>query len=329
MMKKTKEVQVIKFLTGAVLFTLLFAAASQAAATDAIVKHRATLRGDPSSQHPPILTLIPEEDVELIDPVPTTGYYHVRTAEGQEGWVFARSVEIVSPSPPVTPPSTSPRAGVDLGVASMVPGTWDKPEPNETTLHGPDGSCSATGDGGDTMTNRRKNRTDVPEQYHEVMWKALQTLPYPVAGKSLAQWTPEQLAQIEPYEGIAVSVVGYLTAIKVEDRGSGESTNCHFLNPEDVDWHLPLVERHGDGEATAIVVETTPRVRQQHAKWTPTRLAPWVNSAAPVRISGWTLLDPEHRAHLGKYRSTLWEVHPIMKIEVFKDGEWIDADDLP
>jgi hypothetical protein len=41
------------------------------------------------------------------------------------------------------------------------------------------------------------------------------------------------------------------------------------------------------------------------------------------------MFDPEHRAHLGRYRSTLWEVHPITKIEVFQDGQWIDADDLP
>jgi hypothetical protein len=158
------------------------------------------------------------------------------------------------------------------------------------------------------------------------MWKAVQALPYPVARKSLADWTPEQLAEIQPYEGVAVSVIGYLTAIKVE---GAESTNCHFANSTEVDWHMPLVEQAGDAEATAVVVETTPRVRQVHTKWTPTSLAPWVKSGAPVRISGWTLLDPEHRAHLGKYRSTLWEIHPITKIEVFRDGQWISADDLP
>jgi hypothetical protein len=87
---------------------------------------------------------------------------------------------------------------------------------------------------------------------------------------------------------------------------------------------MPLVEHSGDAEATSIVVETTARVRQTHAKWTPTNLAPWVASDSPVRISGWTLLNPEHKAHIGKYRSTLWEVHPITKVEVFKDGQWVD-----
>jgi hypothetical protein len=123
-------------------------------------------------------------------------------------------------------------------------------------------------------------------------------------------------------------VVGFLDAIKVEKGGSGESTNCHFTNPDEVDWHMPLVEHSLDEEATSIVVETTPRVRGTHPKWTATNLSEWVKSDQPVRISGWALVDPEHRAHLGKYRSTLWEIHPITKIEVFKDGKWVDLDEL-
>jgi hypothetical protein len=308
-----------------------------AAATDAIVKHRATLRKDPSTHHAPILTLTASEDVALIEPAQTAGYYHVRTADGDEGWVSARSVELLDAQSGSTAPSPHPPSGGQptsqpvstTGVASSLSTSWDKPAPNQTTFHGPDGDCGPTGDGGDTFTNARKNRTDEPAQYHDVSWKAVQGLAYPVAGRSLATWSTQQLAEIQPYEGEAVSVVGYLAAIKVEAGGSGESTNCHFSNAVEVDWHMPLVEHSGDPEATAIVVETTPRVRQMHAKWTSTALSPWVNSADPVRISGWTLLDPEHRAHLGKYRSTLWEIHPITKIEVFQDGQWVNADDLP
>ena len=125
------------------------------------------------------------------------------------------------------------------------------------------------------------------------------------------------------------SVVGYPVAIKPQDHGGGESTNCHFINPEEVDWHRALVERPGDVESTAIVVETTPRVRQSHVKWTTHALAPWLNSTAPVRISGWTMLDPEHRNHLGRFRSTLWEIHPITQMEAFQDGRWIDVGALP
>ena len=78
---------------------------------------------------------------------------------------------------------------------------------------------------------------------------------------------------------------------------------------------MPLIEHSGDAEATSIVVETTPRIRQTHPKWTPTNLALWVTSNQPVRISGWALVDPEHRAGFllkgvdmcGRYRLTAKE----------------------
>jgi hypothetical protein len=324
-----------KLLRASFAIALACLMASTALGTDALVKRRATLRSDPSTDRPPIATLQPQEDVELVEPSPTNGYYKVRTAEGDEGWVYSRNLEIVAASPSSAPPAPVPPAApagpiLHAGIVSAVSPAWEKPEPNVTTFHGPDGVCGSTGDGGDTVTNKRKNRTDVPVQYHEVTWRAVQVLQYPAhAPKSLTDWNSQQLAEIEPYQGIAVSVVGYLAAIKPQDHGGGESTNCHFTNSEEVDWHIPLVERSGDPEATSIVVETTPRVRETHPKWTPNVLTPWVSSAAPVRISGWTMLDPEHAAHIGKFRSTLWEIHPITKIEVFKDGQWVDVDHLP
>jgi Bacterial SH3 domain len=313
------------------IFLSLLTAAVFGLAEDGVVKHRATLRHDPSSKHKPIVSLEVGEDVELITSTQTNGYYHVRTLDGDEGWVYARNLDLVTapaPSSGTTTPSTTP-AATNTGVSSSFSQDWDKPTPTPNTFQGPDGECGPSGDGGDSFTNLRKNRVDAPASYHEVTWKALQSLPYPNAARSLAQWTDSQIGQIRPYEGVPVSVVGYLVKIKVEDRGTGESTNCHFTNPEEVDWHMPLAEHSGDAERTAIVVETTPRIRKSHPKWTTATLAPWVNSESPVRISGWTLLDPEHRAQLGQYRSTLWEVHPITKIEVFSGGQWVDLDVLP
>lgn len=308
-------------------------------ATDVIVKRRGTLREDPSTQKPPVAILDEGEDVELMEPGQTNGYYHVRTREGEEGYVYGGNAQPVAP-PAVAlarPARTVRPAGrpPDTGIVSTIPPDWDKPQPNVTRFEGPDGECGPTGSGGgthpiDTLTNARKNRTDTAGEYHAVTWAALQALPYPQpAPTSMMNWTAAQRAIIEPYQGIAVSVVGYLAAVKVEDRGSGESTNCHFTNREEVDWHMPLVEQSRDPESTSIVVEATPRVRKSHPKWTPTALAPWVKSSAPVRISGWVLLDPDHPGHLGTYRSTLFEVHPVMQIDVWQDGQWIDLDELP
>jgi hypothetical protein len=41
---------------------------------------------------------------------------------------------------------------------------------------------------------------------------------------------------------------------------------------------------------------------------------------ARIRITGWHLYDQEHPEQIGKFRATLWEIHPIMKIEFFMGG---------
>ena len=78
----------------------------------------------------------------------------------------------------------------------------------------------------------------------------------------------------------------------------------------------------------SVVVETTPRVRKDHP-WNRTTLLTWVDSTNPVRISGWLMLDPDHANMVGSARGTIWEIHPITKIEVWKSGAWVDLETLP
>ena len=103
---------------------------------------------------------------------------------------------------------------------------------------------------------------------------------------------------------------------------------------------MPLTAQVGEGEDVAIIVETTPRVRREHASWTTARLKPWASHVGShanpnynrqkVRISGWLMLDPEHQDMIDTgLRSTLWEVHPITKIEVWDSGQWVDLDAQP
>jgi hypothetical protein len=33
--------------------------------------------------------------------------------------------------------------------------------------------------------------------------------------------------------------------------------------------------------------------------------------------------------HIGTFRTTLWEIHPITKIEVWQGGAWVDLEGLP
>jgi hypothetical protein len=40
------------------------------------------------------------------------------------------------------------------------------------------------------------------------------------------------------------------------------------------------------------------------------------------------MLDPEHPDQVGKTRGTIWEIHPVMKIEVEQDGKWVMLDSI-
>src|SRR2546422_957122 len=55
------------------------------------VVHMVNLRPDPSSEYASIRILAPSEPpLPLLEPGPESGYYHVRTGAGEEGYVWGR-----------------------------------------------------------------------------------------------------------------------------------------------------------------------------------------------------------------------------------------------
>ncbi|MFZ0318358.1 MAG: hypothetical protein WAL56_04455, partial [Candidatus Sulfotelmatobacter sp.] len=65
------------------------------------------------------------------------------------------------------------------------------------------------------------------------------------------------------------------------------------------------------------------RTRPIH-KWAESDLDAVVNKNVPVRISGWLLYDYEHVPVIGSQRASVWEIHPITKIEVKRNGQWVN-----
>jgi hypothetical protein len=304
-----------------------------AAAQEGSLSRNTNLRSEPVvSPETKIRTLTKGTVVELLSTDKKSGVYHV-SVDGDEGWVYARNVKLAAPT-----------EGAE-GSANSISPDWEKTDPQPAELHSSEGTCGITGDGGDSITNKRKNRVDVPSGYHAVMFEAVSSLDYPKGKKrSLEDWSDQDLAAIEPYQGIPISIEGYLYKLKVESysprpgKRGGESTNCHFHLATDVDWHMPLTLNAGDGEETSVIVETTPRVRKDHPNWTTAALKPWTAHVGnnpnshynhqKVRISGWLMLDPEHQDMINNgLRGTLWEIHPVTKIEVQQEDEsWADLD---
>ncbi|MFL5403832.1 MAG: hypothetical protein ACJ8BF_13555 [Gemmatimonadales bacterium] len=295
--------------------------------TEVLVVRNVNLRPAPTTSSTRIRLLRPPDELTLREDTLTNGFYAVRTEDDEDGWVWGRNVRAVADTSPPSTPLAAPPPNISTA-ATEIDESWVKPTANRSTFSSKGKRCGAAGDGGDEETNLRKNRTDVPRSYHDVSFEAIANLPYPKAPKHRHDWSAAQLREIARFEGVPVRTTAYLVALKPQTGGSGESTNCHWIASAEVDWHMAIVGEVGQGEEEAVVVETTPRVRRKHPGWTPANLKPWVDVDAPVRISGWLMFDPEHRNHLGRYRSTLWEVHPITRIEVWRSGGWVDLDSL-
>lgn len=245
----------------------MLAWAACALAATLVVERNVNLGRDPSTSQPEIRLLEPPEELDLLEPQRTKSYYHVRTEDGDSGWVYSARVRILTDDAGNV---VSPLAAT--GVATAISESWEKPAPNNSQFTAANGTtCGPTGSGTDPENNRRKNRTDLPTSYHRVTFDAIADLPddgYPVRRE---HWSAQQQTAAARFEGAAVTVEGYLVAIKVQ---GGEGTNCDLTGAANVDWHVALVEAFGDGEKESIVIEPTPRIRRNHPKWTKPRLSP-------------------------------------------------------
>jgi len=198
-----------------------------------------------------------------------------------------------------------------------------KPAPVDSEFDG----CGPDGSQPDYPLNARKNRID-EGAYLPVPWTLVARLPWPrqVGYRFRNQWGTGETRAVARYEGAAVRVEGYLVAYRLEVP---EPPNCYAREPEHKDYHIWLSESPGGTRAQSVVVEITPRVRANHPAWTEDRLAALRETQVRVRVSGWLMLDQMHAEKVGGNRATLWEVHPIMRVEwQRRDSTWVSLDSL-
>jgi hypothetical protein len=161
-----------------------------------------------------------------------------------------------------------------------------------------------------------------------------------------SELTAAQKDELDSYENQIVSLTGWLV---LAYAGPPETTNC--ASPIFHDWHLEIFENPSDhapqgGDPTPIICEITPRTeraiyrdnmriqslagffRLQDASYKATG-----HNAQKVRVTGYLLWDDDHNgsADVGStvqwfskngfhhpWRSTAWEIHPVVKIEVIQ-----------
>ena len=302
------------------LATLYLLWTGLATAQTAVVKRNVNLRSDASTTSDKIETLLVGAQLQLVKSDKTNGFYHVTAPDGQDGWVWARNIKVLpetpASTPTIEPPTPAPSPTGDLFSQLM---NARKAATGEPLIENGTEVCGPTGDTANPTAralNTDKNRTDVPGEsdYVDIGWSDLENLPSD---------------RVSDFVSAPVRTVGYLShKINVENQGSGESTNCHLTADNEVDWHIYLTDSSAQPISQAIIVETTPRTRPQH-RWTAAMLTPLVDSQTKVRISGWLMYDTEHIGAIGTQRDTVWEIHPITKIEVQRNGQWVNLDDQP
>jgi len=224
-----------------------------------------------------------------------------------------------SNGPSAAPPDATATARAAPPFATQAPATsssGDTGSLGEETYQG----CPPGGDGGDTQLNLHKNRIDAPGAYETRTVGDMLALPVSNGVVMLAResWLPGDAATVARDEGRAVEVEGYI--LKVRHEGP-ETPNCH--DPSARDYHVWLGASPTDSRANAVIVELAPRVVARNPGW-GSETAILRLTGKHVRISGWTMLDQEHPEQLQQTRGTLWEIHPVTRIDVEQTGQFVD-----
>jgi hypothetical protein len=238
-----------------------------------------------------------------------------------------------------------PAISEDRELKVMDLATWDCRDHLEGTAKTPDA----------IERNRLKNRPGVSLTGQNLQaFETASFLRYFVAFEARAKnmrrkdLTTAQRQPLHRLEKQLVSLTGYLV---LAYSGPPESTNCGSMDFHD--WHLELFEKPldhtpGIGDPTPIVCEITPRtqnaifrdnIRMQtlagFIRGPDFTSEPTGHAARKIRVTGYLLWDDEHNgtADVGttirtigenKYhhpwRSTAWEIHPVIRIEALDNA---------
>ncbi|MGB8475699.1 MAG: SH3 domain-containing protein, partial [Candidatus Acidiferrum sp.] len=186
------------------LLTICLLWVTAASAQTAVVKRNVNLRSDSSTDSDIIETLKPGDQLTLVSASKSNGFYHITTADGKEGWVWARNIKIIEATPTPAPP---PSPAADLFSKLMDARKTPIPQPlivDGTQVCGPTGDATS---GTAIALNTNKNRTDVPgdSDYVDISWNDLANLPSD---------------RVSDFVSAPVRVVGYLShKINVEKSG--------------------------------------------------------------------------------------------------------------
>jgi hypothetical protein len=310
----------------------LWSATALAQAT-AVVTHNANLRSTPSTAQAPIRLLMPNETLTLVTTTPVNGYYHVRTGQNEEGWVY-RTFATLGVAPPPAPPAATCGPGSEIVVHPTCPAVGTHKVSQQGVPYSP------TIDAG--LRNRAKRHvpdpTCTPKPFTLDDARSLQNFidnTFADARTTKTKFEPTRmLRNIATFdgsmgEGDLVRLSAYLVIAR--DEGS-ESVNCAGDDGTDIHLSFGPKSTHPT-EYDGIVAEMIPQLPRP-AGWdsiTLNRLA-----GKQVLVVGGLTYDNEHLVNDNAAspksgqpkRFSLWEVHPITAFYVCPAGDGCDPAQL-
>lgn len=314
-------------------FLLLLALPCAAFGESVTVRRNVNLRPTPSTSRPEIRLLRPGAKLGLVEAEQRNGFLHVRSTDGNEGWVWARNVRASEARPtrrvarePATAVSRQRRTyHARAATARATAGSGKACA--DSLADCPAEGCAAPGSP-DALVNIQKksipDTTNAPIQLSFADLRSLQKAADNAGmggGSKLSQEDRDQLAALEPAgEGAYVEVTGYIAPERVIKWAGPESVNCKLSGWQSNDVHVPVVEQADQSEFESLVVEPIPQGRSDDL--TIDQLAQWQEKGTLLRIRGQLFCDNKHRVNddpdkvmrSEPKRFTLFEVHPVLEI---------------
>jgi uncharacterized protein YraI len=300
-----------------------------------VVKRNVNLRPTPSTAQPAIRLLKASEALTLVDPKPTAGFYHVRTAAGEDGWVWGPNVTF-APVPATVAPTAV--AAASAGPVLPLPGTFaiDQPSCPPVGKHATSGGSltaySPTSDAG--LRNMAKRHMPVgasPVTLDLLDFSALQddiNTAFANARSTKTSFAPDRQALQHlaktagtVSEGDLVQIAAFIMAVRPQGN---ESVNCAGLDGSDM--HISVAAKDST-EWKGVVVEMIPQLARPGG-WNAATLNKLRTLKQQVLVVGGLTYDNEHltngdEAHPNgtqPKRGSLWEIHPITEFYVCDTG---------
>lgn len=304
--------------------------------TVAIRNNNVKARRTPGRTGKLVETLSRDQRFTVVEEVPN--WFRIRLRPRVLAWVPKNQTRVLAEDIEEDPEHGENPEPVDPGAFRLSNFlTLPDPEPvadcTPTTIPADFSICPADGSGGGlARAYVQKNRLEVPCAYRTITPEQILALPLlPRDVRSLPDDHPQRKFLAEA-EAIPVRLDGFLAMTK---NGGKEGVNCSI--PGRFDLRLEIVARDDlDPKQTRprhVVSEATPWFRALFSSWNPSVLRDFASysngfnggfqrAPVPIRVYGHLFFDEGHLTDgsIGTVRGTVWEVHPVTRIEVFDQG---------